>query len=247
MQISPPFGYREVVPFLKTQKVRLLGAGEVPEFVQRGNAVPISHTEFQPIARHYPIVFTSDDQGKSYAAVAVLGLSSGENLFYGDGKWASGAYIPAYARRFPFCMARVNLNKVEQKDRLICVEKSWLDDERGEAMFDSGGKPGEKWKGVERLLSEYEADLERAREMCAILSDYGLFEPFSMQATLKKEKGGGSMQMTGMHRVAEKNLENLNAAQLKNLMRKGCLARIYMHLLSLENFARLLDRKGERA
>lgn len=246
MQISPPFGYKEVVPFLKTQKVRLLATGEVPEFVQRGNAVPISHTEFQVIARHYPIVFTSPDSGKSYAAVAVLGLTSGENLFYGDGKWAGGAYVPAYARRFPFCMARVNLNKVEQKDRLICVEKSWLDEERGEAMFDAGGNPSDKWKGVERLLSEYEADLERSREMCSLLADYGLLEPFSMQATMKKEKGGGSMQMTGMHRVAEKNLENLNTAQLKNLMRKGYLARIYMHLLSLENFGRLLDRKGER-
>jgi hypothetical protein len=27
-------------------------------------------------------------------------------------------------------------------------------------------------------------------------------------------------------------------------MRKGVLARIYMHLLSLENFARLLERKA---
>ena len=53
--------------------------------MQQGNAVPISHTEFQPIARHYPIVFTTGDAGKSYAAVAVLGLSGGENLFYGDG------------------------------------------------------------------------------------------------------------------------------------------------------------------
>jgi hypothetical protein len=144
-------------------------------------------------------------------------------------------------------MARVNVNKVEQKNRLICVEKSALDDERGEAMFDPAGQPSEKWKGVERLLSEYEADLERMREMCALLADYGLLEPFSMQAKMKPEKGGASMQMTGMHRVAEKNLENLNAAQLKNLIRKGYLARIYVHLLSLENFARLLDRKGERA
>jgi len=246
MQIAPPFGYKEVVPFLKTQKVRLLAPGEVPEFVQRGNAVPISHTEFQPIARHYPIVFTSGDEGKTYAAVAVLGLVAGENLFYADGRWSGGAYIPGYARRYPFCMARVNLNKVEQKDRLICVEKSSLDEERGEAMFDAAGQASEKWKGVERLLSEYEADLERMREMCALLADYGLLEPFSMQATLKKERGGGSMQMSGMHRVAEKNLENLNAAQLKNLMRKGYLARIYVHLLSLENFARLLDRKGDR-
>ena len=246
MQIAPPFGYTEVVPFLKTQKVRLLAPGEVPEFVQRGNAVPISHTEFQPISRHYPIVFTTGDNAKTYAAVAVLGISAGENLFYADGRWSSGSYIPAYARRYPFCMARVNLNKVEQKDRLICVEKSWLDEERGEAMFDGGGQASEKWKGVERLLSEYEADLERVRELCALLADYGLLEPFSMQATLKKEKGGGQMQITGMHRVAEKNLENLNAAQLKNLMRKGYLARIYTHLLSLENFGRLLDRKGER-
>jgi hypothetical protein len=246
MQISPPFGYKEVVPFLKTQKVRLLTQGEVPEFVQRGNAVPISHTEFQPIARHYPIVFTSSDQGKTYAAVAVLGLSAGENLFYGDGRWSNGAYIPAYARRYPFCMARVNVNKVEQKNRLICVEKSALDEERGEAMFDAAGQPSEKWKGVERLLSEYEADLERMREMCALLADYGMLEPFTMQAKMKQEKGGGSMQLTGMHRVAEKNLENLNAAQLKNLIRKGYLARLYLHLLSLENFARLLDRKGER-
>ena len=161
--------------------------------------MPISHTEFQPIARHYPIVFTSSDQGKTYAAVAVLGLSAGENLFYGDGRWSSGAYIPAYARRYPFCMARVNVNKVEQKNRLICVEKSALDEESGEAMFDAAGQPSEKWKGVERLLSEYEADLERMREMCALLADYGLLEPFTMQATMKKEKGGGSMQMTGMH------------------------------------------------
>jgi hypothetical protein len=246
MQISPPFGYKEIVPFLKTQKVRLLAAGQVPEFVQRGNAVPISHTEFQPVARHYPVVFASSD-GKSYAAVAVLGLTAGENLFCGEGKWESGSYIPAYARRYPFCMARVNLNKVEQQDRLICVEKAAIDDAGGEAMFDASGQPSEKWKAMERLLGEYETDLERAREMCATLADDGLLEPFSMQATMTQEKGGGSVQLTGMHRVAEKNLENLNAAQLKNLVRKGYLARIYMHLLSLQNFGRLLERKGRPA
>ena len=243
MQISPPFGYSEVVPFLKTQKVRLLNPGQVPEFAQQGNAIPISMTEFQPVARDYPIVFTSGDNGATFAAVAVLGMTSGENLFYSNGSWTQGVYIPAYARRYPFCMAKVNVNNVEQKDRLICVEKTYLDD-KGEAMFDDKGEPNAKWKDLERLLAEYEADLERSREMCGILADYGLLEPFTMQATLRPEKGGGKVQITGMHRVAEKNLENLNAAQLKNLMRKGYLARIYLHLLSLENFARLLDRKA---
>jgi hypothetical protein len=65
-----------------------------------------------------------------------------------------------------------------------------------------------------------------------------------MQASFNKDKGKPSMQITGMHRVAEKSLENLNAAQIKNLMRKGILPRIYIHLLSLENFGRLLERKA---
>ena len=244
MQIAPPFGYKEVVPFLKTHKVRLLGAGEMPEFARHGNAIPISHTEFQPIAREYPIVFTSGDEGKTFAAVAVLGITAGENLFCDDGGgWARGVYVPAYARRYPFCMATVKVDKVEQKDRLICIEKTFVDDAGGEAMFDAKGKPSAKWTGIERLLAEYEADLERSREMAAILADYGLLEPFTMQATFDQ---GKSMHLTGMQRVNEKNLETLNAAQLKNLMRKGYMARVYLHLLSLENFARLLERRAGR-
>ena len=242
-QIAPPFGYQEVVPLLKTQKLRLPPAGEVPEFLRRGNAVPISHTEFQVVAREYPIVFTTGDAGKTYASVAVLGIAAGENLFFADGAWVKGVYVPAYARRYPFCMARVTLNQVEQKDRLICVEKSALDD-GGEAMFDAEGNPTAKWTDIQRLLTEYEADLERSREMCAVLADYGLLEPFTMQATLNKDKGGGAMQLSGMQRVAEARLENLNAAQLKNLMRKGFLGRIYLHLLSLSNFSALLERKA---
>jgi hypothetical protein len=243
-QIAPPFGYQEVVPLLKTHKLRLPAAGEVPEFLRRGNAVPISLTEFQMVAREYPIVFTTGDAGKTFGVVAVLGISAGENLFF-DGAWAGGIYVPAYSRRYPFCMARVTLNQVEQKDRLICVEKAAIDD-GGEAMFDAEGKPVAKWSGIERLLTEYEADLERSREMCAVLADYGLLEPFTMQATLNKDKGGGAMHLTGMQRVNEKKLGDLNAAQLKNLIRKGFLARVYLHLLSLENFARLLERKAAR-
>jgi hypothetical protein len=246
MQIAPPFGYKEVVPFLKTQKVRLPAPGEIPTFVRASNAVPISYTEFQLVAREYPIVFASGDEGRTYAAVAVLGIGAAENLFVRGSAWAPGVYVPAYARRYPFCMARVEVNQQPQANRLICVEKEYVDDKKGEAMFDAG-KPSARWTELEKLLSEYEGDLERTREMCAILADYGLLEPFTMQATLAKDKGAKPMHLTGMHRVSEKNLENLNAAQLKNLLRKGVMARIYLHLLSLENFARLLDRKAAAA
>lgn len=243
MEIAPPFGYKEIVPLLKTHKVRLLKPGEVPPFVRDLNAIPISFTEFARVALNYPIVFTSGDKGESYAPVAVLGISGGENLFVSKDAWAERTYVPAYARRFPFCMARVTLDKVEQQDRLICVEKEFAG-ESGEAMFDDKGQPLAKWQEIEKLLSEYETDLERSREMCGILADYGLLEPFNMQATLNK---GAPMQLTGMYRVDEKKIEHLNSSQLKNLVKKGVLGRIYAHLVSLENFTALLDRKAKAA
>ena len=80
--------------------------------------------------------------------------------------------------------------------------------------------------------------------MCSILMDYALLEPFTMQATLAK---GGAMHLTGMHRVDEKKLEHLNSSQIKNLMRKGVMGRIYTHLLSLDNFSGLIERKAALA
>jgi hypothetical protein len=244
MQINPPFGYADVVPLLKTHRVRLLRSGEVPAFAQKLNAIPISYTEFALAARDYPVIFTSGDGGKSFAPVAVLGMAGGENLYVNADGWAPKLYVPAYARRYPFCMARVTLNNVEQQNRMICVEKARLDDSGGEAMFDAQGEPSASWRDMQRLLAEYEADLERGRELCSILADYALLEPFTMQA---KPVKGDALQLTGMHRVDEKKIEHLNVSQFKNLAKKGILGRIYAHLLSLENFSRLLERRAGRA
>jgi SapC len=243
MQINPPFGYSEIVPLYKNQKVRLPAPGALPEFCRAANAVPITYSEFAVACRDYPLAFITTDQGKSFTPVAVLGIAGGENLYLRDGGWDASAYVPAYVRRYPFCMTRVTLDSVEQADRLICVEKAFLAD-GGERMFDDGGAPLPRWEPIGKLLQEYEADLERSREMCAIFADYALLEPFTLQAVLKD---GGAMNLGGMHRIEERKLEFLNAAQHKNLIRKGIMGRIYAHLISLENFARLLARKNSLA
>jgi hypothetical protein len=243
MQITPPFGYREIVPLHKSSGVMLPAPGFLPEFIATTNAMPLSYTEFGVACRDFPIVFTSNDNGKSYAAVAVLGLAQNENVFVRGGAWEANTYVPAYVRRYPFCMARVTMNNSEQQNRLICIEKGFLADD-GEKLFDAEGKPVEKWAPIERLLREYEADLDRTREMCAIIADYALLEPFTMQAT---PANGQALNLAGMFRVKEEKLEHLNAAQHKNLFKKGIVGRIYAHLLSLENFGRLLSRKAKPA
>jgi hypothetical protein len=243
MDINPPFGFKEIVPFYKNQKVSLPEAGVLPDFLRTTNAVPVSYTEFPVAYRDFPLVFVSTDAGKSFSPVAVLGVAATENLFVENGRWDVNAYLPAYVRRYPFCMARVTLDSIEQADRLVCVEKTFLND-KGEAMFDAEGKSLPRWQPIERLLNDYEADLERTREMCSILADYSLLEPFTLQANLKD---GGPLNLAGMFRIEEKKLEYLNAAQHRNLLKKGVMGRIYTHLLSLDNFARLLARKNAAA
>ncbi|MDW8470110.1 MAG: hypothetical protein RML56_15325 [Burkholderiales bacterium] len=71
------------------------------------------------------------------------------------------------------------------------------------------------------MLTECEVDLERTREMCAILADYALLEPSVEKA---KFNAKGAAQFAGMHRVAEPRIEHLNASQRKNLAH---LARIF--------------------
>ena len=243
MQISPPYGYKEIIPFDRTKRVRLPAAGELPGFAGTTNAIPVSYVEFSVACRDYPLVFATSDQGKSYSPVAVIGLSNGENLFVKDGRWDPLVYLPAYVRRYPFCMSRVTKDGKEQDQRLICVEQAFVSDD-GEMLFDASGVALETWKPIEQLLREYEADIERTREMCGILADYGLLEPFTMQAQVN---GGAALNLSGMHRITEKKLEFLNAAQHKNLIKKGIMGRLYAHLISLENFGRLMNRKGPAA
>ena len=40
--------------------------------------------------------------------MAILGIQEGQNLFVmPDGRWDRRAYIPAYIRRYPFCVHTV--------------------------------------------------------------------------------------------------------------------------------------------
>ena len=241
MKIRAPYGYQEIVPLTRQHRVVLPEAGKVPAVFRTLNAVPVSYAEFAVACRDYPIAFISGDGGRTYVAMAVLGLEDQQNLFTGaDGGWEPGAYVPAYVRRYPFCMTRVTVDGKEQAERIACVEKRALQ-ARGEALFDDKGQPLPSWSERQKLLFEYEADLGRSDELARALAALGLLETFTMQAIPQE---GRPLAMTGLHRVAEQKLAGLAADKLKELAQNGMLARIYAHLISLNNFGRLLDRRA---
>lgn len=240
MDIKAPYGYRDIIPLAKTHRVALLPARMTPPEFRKLTALPLSCVEFAAAARDYPIAFVSGN-GKNFAAMAILGLENHSNLFLdASGAWDVGVYLPAYVRRYPFCMTRVMVGAQERPERIACVEKHAITD-HGELLHDEKGNPLPAWDARKKLLFEFEADIARAEEMCRTLAGLDLLETFAMQA---QPDSGAPLAMTGMYRVSEQKLNELPADKLKALARSGTLARIYFHLLSLANFARLLDRRA---
>ena len=240
MKIDPPLGYEQITPLLKNHKALLPRAEETPAIFHRLHAMPLSLSEFEPACRDYPIVFVTDDGGKTFNAVIVLGMQVKQNLFIlTDGMWDRRTYLPAYVRRYPFCMSRVTIDGEAQKERIVCIEESALQDS-GERLYDESGKALAQWNVLEKLIFEYEQDLVRCESLCKLIAELKLLEPFTMKA----EVDGFTMQLEGMHRVTRSALEALPADQLRRLMSAGALEKIYSHLLSLDNFRRLLNRRS---
>ena len=238
MDIRPPYGYQEIVPLTKQHRVLLPEVRKLPLVFRTLTALPLSYTEFAVACRDYPIAFIGGEG--NFVAMAVLGMENQQNLFVTpDGGWDASVYLPAYVRRYPFCMTRVTVDGREQQERVACVEKRAIND-KGEALYDAKGEPLPVWDERKKLLFEYEADLVRSDEMARTLAALGLLETFTMQAV---PRDGQPLAMTGMYRVSEQKLAELSSDKLKDLVQKGILARVYAHLISLANFGRLLDRR----
>ncbi|HEY6822326.1 MAG TPA: SapC family protein [Burkholderiales bacterium] len=240
MKITAPYGYDEIVPLKKDHRV-LMPPDATPAFCRALNAVAVSAGEFGAAARDYPIVFASLDRGKSFAPVVVVGLAQGSNLFIDEaGRWDRGAYLPAFVRRYPFCISKLYVDGEPKTERIVCVAKACIDP-AGTPLFDENGAPSTRWQAAERLLAGYEADLDRTAQMCAALARLQLFETFTLQWF--RESPEPQVKLAGMYRVSEAKLRELKPASLKALVTKNLMGLVYLHLHSLENFRRLVDRQ----
>ena len=198
----------------------------------------ISGGEFVAASRDYPIAFASTD-GQSFAPVVILGLGEAQNLFVDEGgSWDAQCYVPAFVRRYPFCMARVLADGKPRGESIVCVEKAYLD-AGGLALYEANGEPTAHWREFGQLLQTFESDLELTAQMCEAFRKLGLLEPFEFRIMNGNEP---ALTLKGMHRIDEQRFQALKPANLKALVSKGFMSRIYAHFASLENFGRLYRR-----
>ncbi len=205
-------------------------------FIATRNVFEITLPEFFYAARHYPVVFVKGQDGSMGASV-ITGLRQNQNLYLdAEGDWQAQAYVPASVRRFPFHAVNASAGP-NTRQKKVLVDESGLG-VSDDVFFDQSGVATDTWKASEILISDYLAAAERSAEFCARLAELELLEAFDAQVNPERQD---SLRLTGMHRVNEDRLNRLAAKTIRDLMQGGEMSRIYAHLISLENFAKLLD------
>ena len=223
----------------KHRKLKVRATGSFG-FAGKANSLYLAGVEFNEACKEFAIVFTRAGGGRT-VPVAMLGLRSRENLFVdAQGKW-DASYIPAFVRRYPFVLAELP----GRSEMAVCVDEAFtgLNSSDGEALFDAKGGDTPFLQNALDFLSRYQAEYLRTEAFCQRLEQAGLLMEMNAKADLVD---GRSFTINGLMIVDEKKLLALPDATVLSLLRSGELHLISMHLVSLSNMQKLVDRMAAR-
>ncbi len=222
--LPPLYGSLAPLTALQHGRLKLRPAGY--GFARHMPAVPLAVEEFPQAARHMGVVFATQPP---HLPLAILGSGSAHHLFIdAAGGWQPGVYLPAYLRRYPFLLVRLNAGSEEMA---LCVDAGaeQLSEAEGEALFDEAGKPSAAAQARFEFARALEGSFRRTHEFAKALAEMKLLAP----AALHFELDGRPMRVDGFHAVQREALQALSPAQLAELRDKGWLEAIYAHLFSV--------------
>ncbi len=234
-----PLFYKSVVPVLYSRHEALSLSEAVDyRFACVANSVPLAVTEFAYASRDYPIVF---GEGARPVPFAVLGLRAADNLFVDDrGAWESGAYVPAYVRRYPFVLIEgagdgsLMLGVDEESDKLI---------KGGGARLFKNGKISAHVEQVLAFGKRFYDDIRVSQDFGEALRLAGVL--VSNKATINTESGE-VLSLDGFSVIDKEAFNNLSDEIILGWRRKGWLDLVYSHLLSVSSWRHLLERDSKK-
>jgi hypothetical protein len=235
MASSPPEGlpllYRDLVPLSSNEHASWKTRGaETAPYLSEVHAVPITIDEFIPAQRFYPIVFSA---GENSVPLALMGLNEGVNVYLDDeGKLRQSCYIPAYMRRYPYMLAKL---QPEAEELSLCFDPtSGLvgDFEEGEPLFEAEGKPSEATQRILNFCEEFELSAQRTSQFIQELKDSDLLMEgeFTVQAPGIEQP----FIYRGFQMVSEEKWADLRGDNLRKMNQNGILPLVMAHIFSLQ-------------
>jgi len=200
-------------------------------FAARSHTVPLVGTEFFLAQRDFPIVFTDEEVP---LPMAVLGLKAGESLFVdAQGAWRKGAYVPAYIRRYPFIFAQ----SPDSTQLTLCIDEAAdiLETSSRRPLFQDG-QPTEFMQKAMEFCVSYQRDHQATRQFAEALQKADLLVLRDARVRVSPQE---MITLQGFRMVDETRFNALSAEIFLEWRKKGWVALVYAHLLSLAAWDRL--------
>lgn len=205
------------------------------------HAVPLTVEEFPQAQRNFPIVFSS---GSETVPLALMGLNEGVNVFVDtDGKLVENVYVPAYARRYPFLLARLT---PDAKELSLCFDPSTDligDFEEGEALFDDS-QPTDACKNMLTFCEQFEEAGMRTAAFVAELNKHSLL--MDGEVAIQRDGVEQPFIYRGFRMINQEKLREVRGDILRGWNQSGLLPLIFAHLFSLELMRDLFARQTQQ-
>ena len=243
-QASLPILYKDLIPLNSRDHSnwRARTVDRAP-WVSGQHAIPLTVEEFPLAQREFPIVFS---QGERPVPLALMGLNEGVNTFFDEEGKPIGdlLYVPAYIRRYPFLLARLDPNADSMS---LCFDPSAdlvgaFDD--GEALFD-GDQPSEHTKAVLQFCERFEEAGQRTQAFIdeIVKAELLMEGEVSIQ---RNDAPDRPFVYRGFQMINQEKLRELRGDQLRKWNDSGLLPLLFAHLFSLELMRVIFARQQQQ-
>ncbi len=230
-QANLPMFYNDLMPLNSRDHAtwKAKNADAAPWLIGQ-HAIPLTAEEFPQAGRHYPIIFASGDNP---VPLALMGLNEGVNVFVdADGKVTQPIYIPAYVRRYPFLLAKLNQTSEELS---LCFDPSsgLIGDsvDEGQELFNDG-QPSEATKAALSFCEQFEQAGQRTQAFIDELKKHDLL--MEGEVAIQQEGNEQPFIYRGFQMVNQEKLRETRGDVLRGWAQSGLLPLLYAHLFSLE-------------
>ncbi|HEV2866585.1 MAG TPA: SapC family protein [Allosphingosinicella sp.] len=224
-----PLFYKNLQPLSSSahSTYRARTSEKAPYFAD-AHAIPLTVDEFVHAQRYMPIVFST---GENPVPLGLAGLNEGVNVFVDEeGKAHHPFYVPAYVRRYPYLLARLDPNATELS---LCFDPdSDLigDFEDGTPLFDDG-KPSENLNNILKFCEDFEVAGQRTAAFMKEILELDLL--IDGEVSIQPGDSPQPFIYRGFRMLDEQKFRDLHGDQLRRLNQNGILPLIVAHLFSL--------------
>ena len=226
-----PLLYNDVIPLSSQDHAnfKLQVRPKMP-FLAETHAVPVTIDEFVMVQRHMPIVFSSGDNP---VPLALMGLNQGVNVFLDENGELAGTpvYMPAYARRYPFLLAKL---REDSEELSLCFDPTTDiigEYDEGEALFE-GGEASETTKSLLQFCEQVETSGHRTVAFVQELVDAEIL--MEGEVAIDTPNSDKPFVYRGFQMVNEEKLKEIRGDQARKWVQNGMMPLIYSHMMSLQ-------------